>query len=809
MERNSIIAALGLATIIILTYFSIPFKPHIIKSQTTTPTIYEVKPSSKEALSWTTIDTVSKTLGPGEAYTYYLNWMRPYQSNGKLLVDVYLNPAQYYSCYWYNCSECLLYSYTYCSEYQCTIQAGTPYSVCQYTDISEWKCVKNTTKQVTNTYTVTGEAYDGPDLDILFPDADYLSIPIGMYPYDNLGTPTQLIDYFFTVTIYTGGACLYNEFSQYGPNAWTYKVYYSDGTSATIPSADVAVFPAKDQYGNIVGIIYTFPSNVFQDKQIDHIEIWDNAADVGKCYTPSETFTSYLKFVGDVPYQDVQYVNYQGYQNLTAQGYTCTPYLSNTISFTISATSCNVVKYTNDLSLNKKWVNGYYYVYCDPTHLCTPEPPNTIQTGTTTTTKTITSTNKTYLYSQGCTDSDISCIATSTKTGTLNQYLNDVNTNDASNPSCVSWSSQQFRSTTDKTKTTGEPPFYKCTMYSTISPNTITNAICNGPTTDTVKTPAKLTVQNITRAYYSSTTNEEIDFNIPANSFIPITMQGATFTNLPNQGNTVFNLKIEALLQNPYIISEQTNEVTPPNASYKVVNYTALIYSPGDLYAKFYPDVCLNFENEGLKYRIATINGEPVSGDPCSDGGALLYLTKGTNTFLMTGYSINPSEFPSCTEHPNTCEEQDLYGCPAQCKVQSLSLECPALIRIKTGFGETANIPIKITAGSEGYVKIYVQGKGLVMYPKVYKINLGSNDIDLKPTYYIYANQSQVYYWKVIVENPASYVSNYKPEIKYCEVKVEVIPSYLYQTLSNPQLLVAIVVILAGILLMLLAHKPK
>ena len=782
------------------------------EEKVSTTGIYEVKYSEEEARSWIYLGTISDILYPGMTSTKYISWQRDYPSRLKLDIGVNINPSQYYTCSWYECVDCYLYSYQYCSQYQCTIEAGTPYATCERDEIRQWKCTKTITQEqeLSKEYVRTATVKDGPDTFDWW-DPDYIEFPINDYPWDALvGDPSELKDYYIRILWYaprTVVECMIDASWQLGVSAYDLKIIYEDGTEQIIDNVGLGG-STHELY--ITLEIYRAQ---LENKKISRIELWEEDHDISECYPEKDiTFTFYLQFIGikEVQVTDTKYVTKSGKQQLEAEGYTCEPYstVTTTKSYT-GISSCDVVQYTTDASKDGKCEGGICYWYCDPEYECKPSPPRTKESGTHTETTTYTASTKEDLYNKGCSDIDISCISWNTKTGTLSDYQNDKIYRDARYPSCSQWSPNTYRSTVDKTKTSGEPPFTQCTYKSTISRETIQDATCLGPFEDTVSQPAKLEIGAISRTYYASS-QETLYIDISAGETKYITLEGAKFTNIPNEGYTAFTIKVEALDLNPYIVTQSVEDITPEGATYTAKRYVAVIYSPGNLIARFYPPVCSEFEAEGLKYRFASLDGSSLSGDPCSEGGILLYLHEGNNKFEMLGYSIDPSGFPSCVEKPNTCEEEDLYGCPEQCKVSNLQIVCPSTLTISSGLGEKVMIPITVTAGSEGIIKLSIEGEGVVFIPQEHKVSIGTNPIALEATYYLETKESKKVIWRVVAENPA--IRGYpkiKPEYAYCEIRVTVVPKGLVDILKKPEVIISFIVILIGLILLLLGKKPK
>jgi len=775
---------------------------YLTRSQTV---VYEVKPSEAEAKSWVQIATISRTLGSGEQATGTIMWGKGYESQISLDINVNINPSTYYSCYWYDCVDCVRYSYTYCSQYRCTVTSGTPYAICERDEIRTWKCVKSATEEkvIEKIFIRTGYVRDGPDI-FDWGDPDYLEFPINDYPWNDLATdPAQLSMYLMEVILPLAPST-YNCLKQYYNYFPQITIIYEDGTKQNLATA---IYMDDNAYTMTIEIWYI---SVYK-KKINRIEFWEVKPywDISICFpTRDASFSFRLRFLGWKPeaVEDVKYVDKVGKSQLEAQGYVCTPYdrVTTTKTFT-NLTSCDVVRYTTNQTQDGTCSRGYCYWYCPSNYECSPSPPRTKQTGTITQTQTYTASDKQTLYSYGCSDSQISCTSWSTKTGTLSDYQNDVLYRDARNPSCSQWGTSTYRSSIDKTKTSGEPPYTQCTYKSDIfETRQSAPLVCQGPNLDSVSKSASITVGQITKSYYSSTT-DTITVNVGPNQILSVTLTGAQFAILPLKGTTTFNIVVKALDQNPYIVSQSTQEVT--GAAGTALKYVAIIYSPGDLLARFYPQVCSEFEAKGYKYRYATLNGQSIMGDPCAGGGLLYFLNKGNNQFEMIGYTIDPSRFPSCIEKPTTCEEDDLYGCPEQCKVKDLSLECPSSMTISSGLGKDVKIPITITANSPGIVRISTEGEGLVFIPTEYRVGIGTNRITLAATSYIETNQSKSIIWRVIVQNPAARGNLTNVDIKYCEIKVTVVPAGIIEIISRPEIIISIVIIVVGLILMLVLGR--
>jgi len=781
---------------------------YLTKSQAV---VYEVKPSEAEAKSWVQVATISRTLGSGEQATGTITWSKGYESQVSLDINVNINPSTYYSCYWYDCVDCIRYSYTYCSQYRCTVTSGTPYAICERDEIRTWKCVKSSKEKqtITKEFIRTGYVRDGPDI-FDWGDPDYLEFPIGDYPWDDLARdPSELELYDMKIRLVLPQSiynCLkqYYDYFYYG-NFRPIKIIYEDGTTQ---EERVPIIMLDDGY---TMEIWTLASSTLYKKKVNRVEFWENKPywDISTCFpTRDASFTFKVEFFGTkyVSVEDVQYVDKTGKTQLESQGYVCTPYDTVTTTKTFNnLTSCDKVRYTTNQAQDGTCSGGYCYWYCPSNYECSPSPPRTKQTGTITQTQTYTASDKQTLYSYGCSDSQISCSSWSTKTGTLSDYQNDALYRDAKNPSCSQWGTSTYRSSVDKTKTSGEPPYTQCTYKSDIfETKQSAPLVCQGPNLDSVSKPASIIVGQITKSYYSSAT-DTITVNVRPNQILDITLTGAQFAMLPSKGTTTFSIVVKALDQNPYIVSQSTQEVT--GAAGTALKYVAVIYSPGDLLARFYPQACSEFEAKGYKYRYAALNGQSIAGDPCAGGGLLYYLTKGNNQFEMIGYTIDPSRFPSCIEKPTTCEEDDLYGCPEQCKVKNLNIECPTSMTISSGVGKDVKIPITITADSSGIVRISTEGEGLVFMPTEYRIGIGTNRITLAATSYIETNQSKSVIWRVIVQNPAARGNATNVETKYCEIKVTVVPSGLLDILSRPEIIISLAIIIVGLILMLILGR--
>jgi len=776
---------------------------YLTRSQTA---VYEVKPSETEAKSWVQIAAISRTLGSGEQAVGTVTWARGYSSQISLDINVNINPSTYYSCYWYDCVDCQRYSYTYCSQYKCTVTSGTPYAICERDEIRTWICVKSSTEQqkIERVYVYTGYVRDGPDLFDWW-DPDYLEFPINDYPWDALATdPATLTTYEITIRM-TLPPSTYNCLKQYYRYFPALTVVYEDGTVQETPQ------PIVMEDSTYTMEIWILASSYLYKKKISRIEFWEVKPywDISTCFPNKDTpFSFTVIFTGWRPTttEDVQYVDKAGKAQLEAQGYICTPYDRVTTTKTFNnITSCDVVRYTTDQAQDGKCSGGYCYWYCLSNYECSPSPPRTKQTGTITQTQTYTASDKQTLYNYGCSDAQISCSSWSTKTGTLSEYQNDVLYRDAKNPSCSQWGTSTYKSSFDRTKLSGEPPYTQCTYKSDIfETRQSAPLVCQGPNIDQVSRPASISVGQITKSYYSSTT-DTITVNVEPNQIVNIMLTGAQFSILPQKGTTTISMVVKALDQNPYIVSQYTQELT--GAGGTILKYVAIIYSPGELLARFYPPACSEFEAKGYKYRFATLNGQSVVGDPCAGSGLLYYLNKGNNQFEMIGYTIDPSRFPSCVEKPTTCEEDDLYGCPEQCKAKDLSLECPPSMTISSGLGKDVKIPITVVSNSPGMIRVLAEGEGLVFMPTEYKVGIGTNRITLAATSYIEVNQSKNVIWRVIIQNPAARGNLTNVDIKYCEIKVTVIPAGVFEILARPEIIVSAAIIVVGLILMLILGR--
>ncbi|MEM0324616.1 MAG: hypothetical protein QXW13_00125 [Nanopusillaceae archaeon] len=782
---------------------------NIAKSQISTG-IYEVKQSEAEARDLITLVTISEVLNPGGSIYRYATWYRGYQTKANVEISVDIIPPQYYSCSWYDCIECSLYSYQYCSQYQCTIQSGTPYAICERDEIRIWKCTKSDTDYeiVEKSFPRTAYVRDGPDI-FDFGDPDYIEFPIGMYPWDDLAAnPAELLYYGIEIRWPATKSildCIQNAMDTYYIYAFKVVIKYSDGT--TQEETRLYDLYANYEWGNI---IFYLPGSIFASKIIDKIELWERQFDIRNCYPQRDaSISTIVNFVGAKPktVTDVKYVTKTEKSQLERQGYTCVPHETVTTTKTYTGiNSCDAVTYTTDSGRDGTCSGGVCYWYCNPEYECKPSPPRTRSSGTQTTTTTYTATNKLDLYNRGCSDAQISCTNWATKTGSLSEYNYDRSYKDARSVSCSQWAGTRFNSTRDATKVLGDPPFIQCTYKSQIFENVRTDAICYGPYMDTVSTPVKVNVGTITRTYYARTT-DSFYIDLKAYENLLITVEGARFTNIPTKGRSTVAITIKAEDRFPYILSDHIEDISPQDGSYKAKKYVAIIYSPSDLIATFYPKACPEFEASDLKYIVSKLNDAPISKNPCT--GALLYLRQGTNKFEMIGYSTELTGIDSCVNRPTTCEEEDLIGCPQQCYVTDLEVRCPRTMTISSGFGERTNIPISLIAKSEGIVRITIEGEGVVFIPSQQRLKIGTNQLNLPVTYYIFTNTSKKTIWRVLVVNPdvAKVGTAYKPEVKYCEMEVMVIPKEVVGVLVRPEIIIAAIIILVGVIIILLTRR--
>lgn len=783
---------------------------NIVKSQQSFTGIYEVKQSEAEATGWLMLATMSEVLNPGQSMYRYLIWHRGYPTKARVEITVDLIPPQYYSCSWYDCVECSAYSYQYCSQYQCSIQAGTPYAICERDEIRKWRCTKTGSNytMIEKTFAKTAYVRDGPDI-FDFGDPDYIEIPIGMYPWDDLAAdPAELLTYNIMIEWSATKSildCIQGARETYFIDAFKIIIRYSDGTV----QEETQRYNVYADYDRGYVVLFLF-GDIFARKMIDKIELWEKRFDIRNCYPQRDmSIPTHVRFLGSKLEEvtDVKYVTKTEKAQLEGQGYICTPYETITTTKTYTGIiSCDRVTYTTDSGRDGTCSGEVCYWYCDKEYECIPSPPRTRASGTQTTTTTYTATNKLDLYNRGCSDMQISCINWATKTGSLSEYTYDRNYRDARSVSCTQWAGRRYNSTRDDTKILGEPPFIQCTPKSQIFEDRKADAVCYGPYTDTVSNPVKVSIGTVTKTYYSRFT-DSFDIDIKAYENILITLEGARFTNIPTKGVSNIAITIKAEDRFPYLLSDYVEDISPPDRSYIAKRYIAMINSPADLIATFYPRACAEFEAEGLKYIVTKLNDAIISKNPCA--GALLYLKQGVNKFEMIGYSTELTKIDSCVNRPTTCEDEDLIGCPQQCYVEELEITCPRTMTISSGFGERANIPVRFTAKSEGIVRITVEGEGVVFIPSQQRLKIGTNQLNLPVTYYITTNTSKKVLWRVLVVNPDVAVEGiyYKPEKKYCEIEVTVIPKEVTGILSRPEIIISIVIILVGILIMMLTRR--